>query len=525
MDPRHAVSSDAAISIDELIAQPLPILGHSARAFRQLNQDATATFNHYGDVILKDPGLALHTLQQLHSGSNKVLRAEVSSMAQAAMLLGMERVQELPRGRPQFERSLRGQAKAGYSRAACRAFHAAFQAWDWAHIKNDHAPEEILLATLLHDVAEMALWVSAPEKMHLLRKLIFKDRLHTDEAQYLALGESLEHFSRQIATQWHLPALVHEALRPENADKPRVRGVMLAVQLGRAAERGWYSPKMHSTLEQVAEYLGHSLDETTNHIHKNAVRAAREAPYFESRPAAALLPLLPGDDHILIEDEFPESEAEIETAPHPMPRPEPAANEPTATPSQQASGSMPAAEVAETSEICLTPQPDVFQEALSSLKSGIGKMDLNELMRSVVHGLHHGVGLNRVVFTMLSPDRTRLVSRFIAGADNDPIFGRFQISLARPNLFTRLMEKPVSLWINSGNRDKYWRAIPEEVRALIKTNTFYTMSVIIKDKPVGLFYADRRSIDCQLDEASYQQFRMLCQLATQGLEHLTTTNE
>lgn len=514
------MSTNAAISIEQLTAQPLPIFGHSARAFRKLHSASGPLFERYGDIILKDPGLALHTLQQLHVATAKPLQTEISSMTQATMLLGMERAKKLPQGLPELENTLRGRARTGFTRAACRAFHAAFQAWDWAHIKDEHTPEEILLATLLHDVAEMALWVVAPDKMHLMRKLIFKDRLHTDEAQYIALGESLEHFGRKITTRWHLPPLVHGALRPENAHNPRVRGVMLAVQLGRAAERGWHTEKMQSTLKLIAEHLGTSLDETINHVHKTAVRAARETTFYTTRPAAALLPLLPGGEEILIEDEFPETEikTEVRKAPEVVAPAKPksvvrAAPEPGKKPAPINPITPP------PTEVCLTPQRAIFEQTLRKLRTEMGNLGLNDTMRAAVHGLHDGVGLNRVVFAMLTLDHKKLTPHYIIGADNDPHFSRFEIRLDKPHLFTWLLEKPVSLWINDDNRAKYWPLVPDDFKTLIKTNSFFAMSVHLRDKPIGLFYADRRSTACTLDNHAYQQFRQLCQLATKGLVH------
>jgi HD-like signal output (HDOD) protein len=521
------VSTNAAISIDELTAQPLPIFEHSARAFRKVGNAAGNTFENYGDIILKDPGLALHTLNQLQAGSK--LRTEISSMAQAAMMLGVDRAKRLTLGHPQLERSLSGFAKTGYIRTACRAFHAAFQAWDWAHIKNDHAPEEILLATLLHDVAEMTLWVAAPEKMHQFRKLMLKDGLSTDEAQYIAFGESLEHFSREIADHWHLPGLVNEALRPENANLPRVRCVMLAVQLARSAERGWYWEKTERVLPQIAEYLNASLDEIIPHVHKNAVRAAREAPFYNARHAASLLPMLPGGEHLIIEEEFPESEAEIEAAKAAQPTPitNSAANNANAASLTNANTTLMAEkapkvgpEPASIAHICLTPQADIFKQTLLELHQGLGKMNLSELLRKTVHGIHDGIGLNRVVFFGLTPHQDKLVSHYMVGSDNDPLFSRFEIMLDEPHLFTRLMEKQVSLWMNDDNRAKFWPLMPEATKALIKTNAFFARSVYVHGKPMGLFYADRRSLDCKLDEQAYKQFRQICNFAGKGLAHL-----
>lgn len=524
------MSTNTTISIEELSTQPLPVFGHSTRAFQKLNSEPNASFESYSDILFKDPGLTLHTLNQLQANTTKPLRIEISSMSQATMLLGMGRVQKLPSGQPQIEQSLSGFAKKGFIKTACRAFHAAFQAWDWAHIKNDHAPEEIFLATLLHDVAEMALWVSAPDKMHQFRKLMLKDGIPTDEAQYIVFGESLEHFSRQLAAQWRLPPLVQEALRPENVRDPRVQCVMLAVQLARAAERSWYWEKTERLMPQIADYFGKPLDMTINHIHKNAVRAARETHFYDARHAAALLPLLPGGDEIIIEDEFPEAEAEIEAAtkapdkPVASSAPANASINATAeqfTPPPAQTVNPVVREQAASTQVCLSPQPEIFAQSLSELKEGIGKLKLNELMRAAIHGMHDGIGLNRVVFTMLTPDRSKLVSRFLIGADNDPIFSRFEIKLDQPHLFSRLMEKPVSLWLNDDNRAKYWPLVPEQVKMLTKTNAFFAMSIHLQEKPIGLFYADRRSIECKLDARAYNQFRQLCQLVTKGLASLS----
>jgi hypothetical protein len=520
------VSSTAAISIDELTAQPLPIFEHSARAFRKVGKLSGNTFENYGDIILKDPGLALHTLNQLQAGSSKKLRTEISSMAQAAMMLGEDRAKRLTMGHPQLERSLTGIAKKGYIRTACRAFHAAFQAWDWAHIKNDHAPDEILLATLLHDVAEMALWVAAPEKVHQFRKLMLKDGLSTDEAQYIAFGESLEHFSREIAAHWHLPGLVNDALRPENANLPRVRCVMLAVQLARSAERGWYWEKTERVMLQLAEYLDAPLDDTIIHVHKNAVRAAREAPFYNARHAASLLPMLPGGEHLILEDEFPEAEAEIEATKIAPPAPvteittaKAAPLDPVARPAKTSSAKV-SAEFEPGTQVCLTPQPDIFKKALLELHQGLGKMNLSEVMRKTIHGMHDGIGLNRVVFFMLGPHQEKLVSRYMVGSDNDPVFSRFEIKLDQPHLFTRLMEKQVSLWLNDENRAKFWPLMPAETKTLIKINSFFAMSICVDGKPLGLIYADRRSPECELDGQAYKQFRQMCNFAAKGLANL-----
>jgi hypothetical protein len=224
--------------------------------------------------------------------------------------------------------------------------------------------------------------------------------------------------------------------------------------------------------------------------------------------------MLPGGDEVIIEDEFPEARAEIEATSTSVATPKSAK---VAT-SSQASSEMTSATAA--SQICLIPQTDLFKKALYGLHHGIGKLELNNLMRLAVHGMRDGIGLNRVVFALLTKHPDKLVSRYSIGSDNDPNFSRFEISLDRPHLFTRLLEKQASLWINADNCTKFWPSIPGHFKTLIKTTSFFAMSIHVDDKPVGLFYADRRNADCELDETAYKQFRQICQLVAKGLANL-----
>lgn len=490
------MSSLAPITIDELTARPLPVFGHSVQAIRNLSSEDAVPWEKYGDIILKDPGLILQTLLALRGTGGKRREDPVTSMEQAAMLLGLERVQQLPADSELVEEALQGRAQEGYRRTVVRAFHAAYQAWDWGFVRRDPNPDELLLSALMHDAAELALWVNAPERIHQLRRLVFRDHVPPAEAQYIALGESLEHFGRRLAERWNLPPLVHEALRPEYGQEPRVQGVVLAVQLARQTEWGWYSSAVEETLAMIGEHLDGTPEEVSRHVHQTAVRAAREAGLHGAPLPASLLPLQPGGEQSFIDAEFP---------------PEPGEAPPSADPA------LASHEAEQRGLVCLSPQPARYAEIMQQLEDGLGRLQSNDLLRMAIHGMHEGAGLNRALFAILSHDRKYLQARFMVGSDSDTNFNRFRVALDQPHLFTRLMEKPQSLRLHDGNRAKFWPLVPSEVQALIGTNRFFAQSVHINGRPVGLFYADRHGQDCDMDEATYDKFRQLCRLATQGM--------
>ena len=511
------------VIVQQLTEHRLPIFAHTAAAFRREIKEPILNWGTIGEIILKDPGLVLETLQQLMASSRRARSLEVTDMSQAAMLMGVDRVKSLIDGVPIVEETLSEEDAVRFTRAVNRAFHAAFQARNWAQWRNDFAPEEIFTATLLHSIPELALWTSSPKKMQLLRRRIYREGMSADDAQHITLGNSLQHYGRMATSDMHLPSFIHDVLRPENAKLPRVHGVLLAVQLANTVEFGWYTDEVSSIIEEIATFLNKTPDQAASIIHQNAVNAARTSPFQSVRPAATLLAMIPCDKTGLIIEEFPDEPEEgdvqsssggatlhvVESEPADSRRGTGSITIEEPTRKSKPVQRVEEAEPEQTSEICLAPQPALFVRAVHELKEGVGRMDVNETIRCAVHGMHDGVGFHRIVFATQPGKQPYLEPQFLIGTDNDPAFNSFKIKLDKLNIFSRLLEKPSSVWVNDENRQKYWQSIPAEFKVLVKVNSFCAMSVHVDSKPVGLFYADRHSPDCKIDKQAFTMFRHL----------------
>lgn len=527
------------VIVQQITENHLPVFSFTVKAFRAAMSAPVINWKDIGKIILKDPGLVLQTIQLLKSGSRRANSLEVTDMSQAVMLMGMDRVKNLLVGLPVLEQTLSEKSQNGYTRAVNRALHAAFQARNWSQWRNDFAPEEVYIATLLHCIPELALWVSEPDKMHELRRCVYKEGMSPDEAHHIGLGQSLQHYGRQVTSDLHLPGFVHDVLRPENAALPRVQGVLLAVQLANSVEFGWYRDEVTQLLSEIAAYLHKSEDETVRIVHQNALHVAHESPFCDAtsltvnsavRQAASLLALIPSDDDGLVLEEFPDQpnksvKVEVSSEKGTTVRPAGEVIIPDEVESKRPAGSVtivsnqkqpaPANDthasrsVASGHVVCLSPQPASFARAVKELEAGMGKLDDSQVIRIAVHGMHEGIGMHRVVFAAQTSRHPHLEARCMAGSDNDPVFNRFQIRLDKINLFSRLLEKPSGVWINDENRAKYWQGVPDEFKVLVKVNSFCALSVFAGGKPVGLFYADRFSEDCKIDKQAFTLFRHL----------------
>ena len=526
------MSAQPAIE-QQLTEQHLPIFSNTIREFRRALMEPVVNWKTISNIIIKDPGLVLHTLQQLHSGARRAKSLEVTDMSQAVMLLGMERVKRLTQGLPVIEQTLKDDTAVKYTKAVYRAVHAAYHARNWAQWRNDYAPEDVYIATLLHSIPEFALWVSEPKKIQQLRRRIYKDDMSPDEAHHITLGQSLQHYGRKLISDMQLPAFLLDVFRPENARQPRVQGVLLAVQLAESVEFGWYSEKVSEVLTQVAEYINKSLDETIHIVHQNALLVARKWPYKTIRPMAAWLALIPADDDVLITAEFPD-ESETRHATQPVsknttsglhavtsntagPKRGSISIDPPAKKSVQLGKKAANVETEGELAVCFSPQPAVFARAIKELEAGKGTLGASEILRIVVHAIHDGIGFHRVVFATQPLTRSYLEAKFMAGTDNDLVFNQFRIPLDNHNLFARVLEKPSCVWINDENRKRYWQSVPSEFKVLSKVNSFCAASIHVDSKPMGLLYADRHSVDCKIDKKAFTLFRHVSQLTAKCL--------
>lgn len=134
--------------------------------------------------------------------------------------------------------------------------------------------------------------------------------------------------------------------------------------------------------------------------------------------------------------------------------------------------------------------------------------------------LRQELGLGRVMFALVSADRQRLETKRLEGVAPDSPLANFSLGLARQSLFAQLLGKPQSVWLHDANRGNLQAFITPDMVRLLGREDFFAMSVFLKDRPLGLLYADARGGTRPLDEAAYQAFKQVGSRLGQGLLQL-----
>lgn len=221
----------------------LPVLRHTARKLDEMREKIDRINGRdIANVVLQDPLMTVKVLTYIQPFAGKSLRSEITTIASAVMMVGVEPFFEKFKDLITVEQMLKTepQAMLGTLQLIRRVQRAAHYAREWAIWRQDVNVEEVTIATLLHDLTEILLWCFAPKLASDIRDLQKNDRsLRSTAAQEQVLGIHLIDLQLALCRAWHLPQLLSNLMDPAQVDQPRIRNVLLAVDLARHSANGW----------------------------------------------------------------------------------------------------------------------------------------------------------------------------------------------------------------------------------------------------------------------------------------------
>src|SRR5262245_36340017 len=238
---------------------PIPALRKTIADLGELrSREDRTNAREIAATVLRDPLAALNVLAHLASLQGKRVTAEIWTIEESVVMLGVSPFLERFSALPAVEDMLKGhpQALLGLLRVVRRAQRAAAWARDWAIRRHDLDVERITVATLLHDLAEILMWCFAPTLALRVYELQRADpTLRSRVAQKTVYGVALNDVQLALVREWRLPALLVEMMNDKLSNQPRVRNALYAVNLARHAEHGWDDAALPDDFKNIADLL------------------------------------------------------------------------------------------------------------------------------------------------------------------------------------------------------------------------------------------------------------------------------
>jgi HD-like signal output (HDOD) protein len=245
--------------VDFLTRADIPVLKQTARDLAALHEDQNKlSARGVAQAIAVDPMMTVKLLRYLQQHKHRSQTSEVALVEQALIMLGVEAFFDKIPAQPTVQDMLNGQMDAlvHLLHRVHRAHRASEYAYDWAVRLSDLHYEEVRIAALLHDLAEILMWCFAPHEMLRIRDMQHQDRsLRSRVAQEQVFGFALADLQKSLVQKWDLPELLLILMDDENANKPRVRNVELAVNLARHSSNGWDDAALPDDYKGIGELL------------------------------------------------------------------------------------------------------------------------------------------------------------------------------------------------------------------------------------------------------------------------------
>ncbi len=472
--------TDKAINewVGRLSESPIPVWRGSREALERFGRDGEYNGPKLTRALAHDPMVCAQILKAANTGRGS--RGQIATLEQAAVMLGCGGLERLGATLPIVEERLDEKALVPLRQLQRRLFHVGYLARELVRRNRDMHYDDAFYAGLLHNLGELVLRVTAPEIFIKIGKRIHRNGDTPAKAATAVLGFEVSQLSVALAREWQLPQLLQAVLDIDHSQSTRAGLISEAVGLLHTGPRCLVvnDEETDSRLLRVSEILV----EPPSFVASAAFAALTSAARYLSKQADAeeetVCEIFPAEPVDSFEDEPPAP------APH-----------------------------RDAQDAAINPE-ELRRRIEHTTSAG---NSLPALLEHFTNVLREDIGLDRVVFALLSPDRTSLRGRYFRGVAADDALHGFHFRQNDGSLFTKLLEKPGAAWVNSRTAVRIKPLLTREVMRTVGTADFVAQSIFLRGRTIGLCYADRHTSQEPITAIDYDNFRQACAMLTHRL--------
>jgi HD-like signal output (HDOD) protein len=470
--------------IKQLNEKDMPVFSGTVAEVSVVVNSSDTSASDVANVVLRDASLTGRVLKAVNSFHFNPTNHTINTVSRAVMVMGFDQVRVLTLSMVLVDNLTQGYQRQKLIDEMASAFHAATQAQEFARINRVGDPEDLFVATLLSRLGKMAFWAFAGKQADdLLEKL--ESGMPEAEAEREVLGFELSELTRALSQEWHLGEVVNDYLHGR-IDKNKAACINAGLALADAAKAGWESDEAQQAISELAAQFDLEPDELEQTVLNNALKARQVTELYGSKAASEFIPVAETEDQGLIGDtQTDNSEVCVgEAQPSGFPEPD------------------------------IHYQMTVMQEISATVQE---RPSIGIILEMVLEGIYRGVGTDRAMFAMLNPERTHLSCKYLLGMGADKLREQLSIDVRRAeNIFHQIIQsqKPRLL---PGDPTQLGGTLSRETLSLLGKPPYMVMPAIVKNKVIGIFFADRNASGRPLTESDFLAFQQFCQQANMGL--------
>ena len=460
--------------------------------------------NKLARTILQDFALTSKLLKLVNTASYGQFGGTINTISKAVVILGFDTVRNIAVSLILMEFLQNKFQAVQLKDEMAQAIMTGIIAVELSSGKSIRDAEEVMVCSMFHNLGKMLATYYFFDESREIAKLVEQGEKE-DRASAKVLGIAYSELGLAVGRNWNFPPRLIAGMRRLEAGKVAVPQsemdhitvtINLAHELCEVASTGDVQKKMLGDL--VKRY------ERATRITERDLSAAVEVGVAEIRRRAGLLGLNVASSPLLSrvrewsgkqtvrqpdKENSPDSIAQIE---------------------QTSLDRAVSADAARDAETILSSG---IQDVTASL---VGDFNLNDVLQMVMETMYRGIGFNRILFLIRDNKQNAMVAKFGFGSGVETLLARFRFSLPFvADVFHLSFEKGLDIAIENIDAPNIAGKIPGWYREHVNAPCFILLPIMLKDKAVGMFYADMQAANSL--NVSQQQLSLLRTLRNQAV--------
>jgi hypothetical protein len=474
-------------------------------------------------LIREDPLLTIH----LFRSANKMISGQdmaVKTLDHAVSFLGSTRLIELCAKVPRVDGD--SADVDGLLRAIGDSLVAASLMRQWYEIRQIPWSEGDYWTNVFYDLGLWVLWLLEPDKMADI-ELSVEQGENRDALLRELLGMNIRAWNEKLCRYFQLPFVMGKAddEAPSAGEIRTSRQAALKFflpfshELACLVRQDWQSEALNRLCKRGETSLG--MGEFRPTLKRWVTNAAREITSPHAALAARrLVAQQPGGSLLASTEPYRSptnnsAQPPIAIAQDELPKARPVAPEPAGQP-QAATATI--AKPATKEIVAEKPSPKAVQRRAVDLNMkrqiqrqfGVEKnwRSPSDIHKSALYGLHHGLGLSRIVVFEIKNGTWQAFGR--AGCKDHAELGSLTLPIQSSSILLEFSKRVTALWVNPSNRPKAEKLLPANLIAAAGEGDFFLRSFAVGQKITLLLYVDGCNQPEALNTVDYKLFREYC---------------
>lgn len=473
--------------LDKFGESELPALYSTVRAISQIAEDSDVHIEKLADIIRQDASMTAHILRHTQGAYRIPLKGKHNTVNRAIVMLGFREVKALCLTVSILDGLTPKNATEAFLSELGKIFHGAIQARSIALLRGERSCEEVFTTAILSRIGHLIFWASSDSRIDILYNAYRgKQPEQYSDIEQAVLGFTLSDLSLKMLSSWGLNEYSRSPNLITNLEEIKFDAIELGMEIAEHTALSWETDGMKELIEKVSKYLDLAPEVVRGTMRENTLIAAQIAEGYR-------VPGLPEEIRMTLNEQPVRVDRVLDEV----------------------------AEVASEASFDPAFQLKILNDISSLLETGL---DINTIIAMTLEGVYKGVGFDRVLFALLTPNRKQLRGKAGVGKSFKLGLDNFKVDVGDEidSPFSLSMREAEPIWLTEGMSGE--ANISDALRKSLHSTECILVPLVISGRSIGVFYADKVNNDKKItgeEFSALKQFVFQIQLA---LEHMQKGN-